>query len=112
MEYQSKDSYMKSKDLAELLRSSIVTIKYSEVNDDIRSVRLTLLGSHTAKDRKGGDRSPLSANSISNIRSGEWFTAWDVDGSRWKNIRYDRVMLINGRKTEGVAFNGGFSQHD
>jgi len=100
---------MKSKDLAELLKSSIVTIKYSEVNDSIRSVRITLLDSHTTKTPKGGDRSPYAANSISKTRRGVWFTAWDVDGSRWKNIRYDKVMLINGRKTLGVSFNGGFS---
>ncbi len=81
-------------------------MKYAEVNGSVRSIKLTLLEYYTSKERKGGDRSPKSRNSLSKTRAGDWFTAWDVAGSRWKAIRYDKVMLINGKKVIGVAFNG------
>jgi len=81
-------------------------MKYAEVNGSIRSIKLTLLEYYTSKERKGGDRLPKSPNSLNKTKTGDWFTAWDVNGSRWKAIRYDKVMLINGKKVLGVTFNG------
>lgn len=74
--------------ITELLRSSVVTVIFTKVNGEERTMKCTLLGEYVPNAATNG-RVLLTENTGNNI------SVWDVEANGWRSFRVDSVKNVS-----------------
>jgi hypothetical protein len=72
--------------LAELLYTNIVTVEFTKINGESRTMQATLKEDILPKTE--------SAKSSTSKTNTEVCRVWDVDKSSWRSFRYDKLIGI------------------
>jgi|694.fasta_scaffold23922_4 hypothetical protein len=72
--------------LAGLLHTNVVTVEFTKINGDSRTMQATLKEDILPKAE--------SAKSSTRKANTEVCTVWDVDKSSWRSFRYDKLIGI------------------
>ena len=93
MEYQSKDSYMKTEELLEKLRDNVVNIVFTdELTLSRRSIRATLKESfYIDVERTTGVAPPKTRNNPRRV-----LKVWDTDKDCWVPMQLKYVISVDG----------------
>lgn len=73
-------------DISELARKGIITVKFTKVNGDLRTMRCTLMSEHLPPQ---GDIEEASTRSNPNT-----LAVWDLDNNGWRSFRIDSVTSV------------------